>query len=412
MTDVFSTVPTAWLLAAEQAFVAGGPAVNLGAGVLKVGDGNGVVPTASAIIANGGVLHQVWQGPVNAAVVDSGNALQVNINCLIPTVDATGAEIGPFVVREFAIYDASGNLALVGTTNLPKTVSSSGMLTTLQWWACYAAAVANPVVVQPPSGSWPTLGQIQTAVAGLLSGTAPIVVTPSLQSSGWTNWLVSIARATLSALGIGRPATDAEFAAGASATDFAWPWPTLAQIKAALLNFLPLTGGTMTGFITLAADPTAVKHAATKQYVDARAPVTVNVGAAADVSLSNLVTTTVANLTGTSNANITVAASSLTVNVAGLYEIDFNSQVEIAYPSASIYWATASVLKNGASILDLAEGAYFQGAATSSIGLNGVRILHLNASDVLTFKVTAYAGVFSWAAYMAAPTHIDITKLA
>ena len=39
---------------------------------------------------------------------------------------------------------------------------------------------------------------------------------------------------------------------------------------AAVAGALPLSGGTMTGPITLAADPTAVKHAATKQYVDAR----------------------------------------------------------------------------------------------------------------------------------------------
>ena len=31
---------------------------------------------------------------------------------------------------------------------------------------------------------------------------------------------------------------------------------------------VPLAGGTMTGFLTLNADPTANLHAATKQYVD------------------------------------------------------------------------------------------------------------------------------------------------
>ena len=34
---------------------------------------------------------------------------------------------------------------------------------------------------------------------------------------------------------------------------------------------LPTTGGTMTGFLTLNADPTAILHAATKQYVDSKA---------------------------------------------------------------------------------------------------------------------------------------------
>ncbi len=34
-------------------------------------------------------------------------------------------------------------------------------------------------------------------------------------------------------------------------------------------EYLPLAGGTMTGFLTLHADPTAALHSATKQYVDA-----------------------------------------------------------------------------------------------------------------------------------------------
>jgi hypothetical protein len=33
-------------------------------------------------------------------------------------------------------------------------------------------------------------------------------------------------------------------------------------------SFLPLSGGTLTGFLTLNDDPTAILHAATKQYVD------------------------------------------------------------------------------------------------------------------------------------------------
>ena len=44
-----------------------------------------------------------------------------------------------------------------------------------------------------------------------------------------------------------------------------------AAASAATINAaLPLAGGTMTGFITLNADPTANLHAATKQYVDGR----------------------------------------------------------------------------------------------------------------------------------------------
>lgn len=50
--------------------------------------------------------------------------------------------------------------------------------------------------------------------------------------------------------------------------------PTPAEIGAATSNhthsYLPLSGGTMTGAITLSGDPTANLHAATKQYVDSK----------------------------------------------------------------------------------------------------------------------------------------------
>lgn len=50
--------------------------------------------------------------------------------------------------------------------------------------------------------------------------------------------------------------------------------PTPAEIGAATSNhthpYLPLSGGTMTGALTLSGDPTANLHAATKQYVDSK----------------------------------------------------------------------------------------------------------------------------------------------
>jgi hypothetical protein len=47
-------------------------------------------------------------------------------------------------------------------------------------------------------------------------------------------------------------------------------YQTAAQVTASLGAYLPLAGGTMTGAITLAADPAAPLQASTKQYVDAK----------------------------------------------------------------------------------------------------------------------------------------------
>ena len=405
MTDVYSTVPTAWLLAAEQAFAAGGPAINLGAGTLKVGDGNGVVPTASAIIANGGVLHQVWQGPVNGGQVDPSNALQIDINCLIPTVDSTGAEIGPFTVREFAIYDATGNLALVGTTNLPKTVSSSGQVTTLQWWACYASAVANSITVQPPAGSFPTLGQIQSAIAGLLSATPPLAVTPTLQSSGWTDWLISIASATQAALGIGRPATDAEFAAGAAAAGgFQWPWPTLQQVKGAVSALQAWASATF--------EPIGA-YLPIASYVGGNGPRAVNVTIPSNIALSNGVTATISTLAGTGNSDVTVAGSSLTINNAGLYHIDFGWGVTLWTAGLGNILANGYCYKNGSTLLQQTCWAnYLPSPQAWGQVFVGGRTLHLLAGDVLTFSVYASAQAFTAASVIATDFSVDITRLA
>ena len=48
-------------------------------------------------------------------------------------------------------------------------------------------------------------------------------------------------------------------------------YQTAAQVTASLASYLPLAGGTLTGALTLAADPGAALGAATKQYVDNKA---------------------------------------------------------------------------------------------------------------------------------------------
>jgi hypothetical protein len=58
--------------------------------------------------------------------------------------------------------------------------------------------------------------------------------------------------------------------AAASSSSAAASAAAAANSAAAAVGALPLTGGTMTGFITLHADPSAAMHAATKEYVDAR----------------------------------------------------------------------------------------------------------------------------------------------
>jgi hypothetical protein len=297
-TQVYATQVTAYFLAAQAAYQASPETVtplNIAGGTLVVGDGNGSVPSISALIAANGVTHQVWSGQtINSVSVDPNNPDQLDIACEIPAAIG-GAEIGPFAVTEFAILDQLGNCCVVGTTNLQKTTSGEGQTSDLLWIAAVVYSVAGSVTVTPPSGGYATMGQVISWYDANLPGViAPITKTDTTNSGGTINRLIGIAPATQpsdpvspassgAAMGSGRPASAAEYAAFAPTSGgFAWPWPTLQQVGASfaalwsainaftadLSAYLLKSGGTMTGSLVLAGDPTANPQAATKHYVD------------------------------------------------------------------------------------------------------------------------------------------------
>jgi hypothetical protein len=299
-TQVYATQVTQYFLAAQAAYQAAGGTgtpLNIAGGTLVVGDGNGAVPSISALVATNGVTHEVWRGnTINSVSVDANNADQLDIACEIPAAIG-GAEIGPFNITEFAILDALGNCCVVGTTNLQKTVSAQGQTSDLAWTAAVAYSVAGSVVVTPPTAGYATMNQVEAAFnANLPTCVAPLTKSDVTNPGGWTARTFGVAAASqpadvvtpttsANAMGVGRPASAAEFAAGApTAGGFAWPWPTLQQVAgafaaiaatiasltASLAGYLKLSGGTMSGALVLAADPTASLGAATKQYVDGK----------------------------------------------------------------------------------------------------------------------------------------------
>ncbi len=294
MTTTYGTAPTQYYLNAIAAQQAGGAAVNFVGGTLVVGDNSWPnSPSLSALLANNGVLSEVWRGQVITSVaVDQNNAAQLDIGVDIPAT-INSVEVGPFNISEFAILDASGNCCIVGTTNLQKTVSAQGQTSDLAWIAAVGVGVGS-VTLMPPTGTFVTLAQVISSYNGYIpSATSPLTRTVTASSVGWEEVVFGIqpgAQPTSDpptsateppALGYGRPATAGEFSAGApTAGRFPWPWPTLQQVSAAIASlnsslfaligkYLPLAGGALTGNLTLAGDPSQALQAATKQYVDA-----------------------------------------------------------------------------------------------------------------------------------------------
>ncbi len=248
MTTIYGTQVTAYYTAAQAAFAAGGAPLNIAGGSVVVGDGNGVVPLLSQLIANGGCLNPIaGSGAAVASVaLDPANSAQIDISIVVPAT-VNGVETGPFTVREFAIYDALGNLCAVGVTNLEKSTSSQGQIADLAWTASIVTAVAGAVIVTPPSSGFATVAQVQTFFdANLPTAAAPLTQTSTTNPQGWVERVFGIRPASqpadpvtapedAAATGYGRPASAAEFSSGTPlAGGFPFPWPTIGQVHAAL----------------------------------------------------------------------------------------------------------------------------------------------------------------------------------
>jgi hypothetical protein len=387
-TQTFATQVTQYFLNAQAAYQAAGTTgtpLNIAGGTLVVGDGNGVVPSISALVAANGVTHEVWRGQTITSVsVDANNANQLDISCEIPAAIG-GAEIGPFAVTEFAILDALGNCCVVGTTNLQKTVSAQGQTSDLAWIAAVAYSVAGSVNVTPPSGGYATMAQVEAGYnSNLPDCAAPLTKSDTPLSNGWLKRVFGIAPASqpadvvtsatsAAAMGSGRPASAAEYAAGAPTAGFAWPWPTLQQvaasfaavmnsiatISASLAGYLLKSGGTMTGYLVLNANPTTGLGAATKQYVD---------------GLIGAITGFLPLAGGTMTGALELAGDPTDTNMAATkHYVDGKTAVPVFPAVGSFYIAGApqSGLTGGPSAAAIAAGAP-AGSTWIDIGVTGI----------------------------------------
>jgi hypothetical protein len=117
----------------------------------------------------------------------------------------------------------------------------------------------------------------------------------------------SATSAAASATAAATSATSAAASATAAAT-------SAASAAAAVTSAVPLSGGTMTGFLTLSADPTSNLHAVTKQYADA---ITAAINFHAPVARAST-----ANITGTYNNGTSGVGATFTVTATGRLSLD------------------------------------------------------------------------------------------
>lgn len=115
----FRWIMTAEGLAKHAAAEAGTTPIDLSTSQLAVGDGGGAHHEPEELLA--GLVNERWRGPVNQVYQHPVQQDLVVIEAIIP------ADVGGWDIREAAIYDAAGDMILVGKYPLtPKPLPGSG----------------------------------------------------------------------------------------------------------------------------------------------------------------------------------------------------------------------------------------------------------------------------------------------
>ena len=260
MTQLAATSVTAYFTQRDAAITASGststplPDFNFAQGTVAIGDGNGAVPPLSTLLGQNGLVNARASGQwVTAVNIDSANASQIDITINIPNM-VNGVELGGFTITEFAVSDELGQWCLFGTTNVPMLLSTEGQVTTVAIVASILISSTANAVISPPSAGFITEAVMEAAInAHLPTATAPLTQTDTTDAQGWDHRVFGLQAASqpvadppsaaqdAAAWGYGRAATQTEFNNGApTAGRFAWPWPTLQQVKAAIASLLTL----------------------------------------------------------------------------------------------------------------------------------------------------------------------------
>lgn len=175
------------------------------------------------------------------------------------------------------------------------------------------------------------------------------------------------------------------------------------QISNIASNYLQLSGGTMTGYITLHADPTQAFHAATKQYVDSVAEglhIHAAVKVATNGTLASLSGGTVTYNNGTSGVGATLTLSSALTQIDG-YSLVNGDRVlvknEVNKAHNGIYVRTSSTVFTRATdyntLTEINSGDFvFVSEGTSGGKTGWVQILTVNTIGTSDIEWQQFSG--------------------
>ena len=192
-------------------------------------------------------------------------------------------------------------------------------------------------------------------------------------------------------------------------------WTKLATVGDLATGFVPLAGGTMTGFLTLNADPASALHATTKQYVDAKVsggylPLT---GGTVSGAL-----TVQGAFTCASPANVDLAPTGsafVTISPATLGHMD-NMQIGASVKAAGAFTTlsasgTATFTPAGAGTVTInpATAGTIDNMAIGGTTPAAIHATTINASSTIAASnnISSNTGIYAPVAYVGWPTYSD-----
>ena len=260
MTEQFFTILTAIGKAKIANAAALGNKVELTE--LALGDGGGSYynPTENQTE----LRNEVWRGAIGTVDVDTENPHWITIQTVVPS------QHGGFMIREAGVFDNEGDLIAVGKyPETYKPVAADGSIKDLVIRMILEVSNAASVVLKvDPTVILATQQQVDAAEARAKAYTDQGVAEISQA-------LDAHKAAAAPHSGHETPADAQAKADAAEARAKAYTNQEIAEVSQALdahsaqlANKLDKSGGTMTGPLILAGDPTDPMHAATKQYAD------------------------------------------------------------------------------------------------------------------------------------------------
>lgn len=188
-----------------------------------VGDGNGVVPALSDL--GNGLVHETWRGLVQSYGLNQTNSSQIDVYCMIP--DSAGS----LSIREVGVFDENGDQVWAGVCNLIKPSADEGVPANFSFVIEIPVASGVAVPLSTTTEDFATIAYVDAKFGALQIELPGAERGVTYEASG------NLYRGVIAQpnqIGVGRPATDAEFAAGAVAIDAltSKPWVTPQQARA------------------------------------------------------------------------------------------------------------------------------------------------------------------------------------